>query len=202
MQVHLLSQSGQEGLRDLGREFRALAGKACDHMVVCMGSIEMKLWATSAWTMGPSLPKEDPPSNLFHYLWPRQARGEHHTVIWSVCSCVQGFRQTLFIILFFFFFFVFSRAAPAAYGGSKARGLIGAIATSLHYSHSNTRSLIHWTRPGIKPTTSWFLVRFINHWTTTGTPIILILTSQALESFSVLFTPRRVFKFFPRGFIH
>ena len=29
---------------------------------------------------------------------------------------------------FFFFFFVFSRATPAAYGGSQARGLIGAIA--------------------------------------------------------------------------
>ena len=36
--------------------------------------------------------------------------------------------------LFFFFFFglfAFSRAAPAAYGGSQARGLIGAIAASL-----------------------------------------------------------------------
>ena len=25
-------------------------------------------------------------------------------------------------------------------------------------------------RPGIKPTTSWFLVGFVNHWATTGTP--------------------------------
>ena len=30
-------------------------------------------------------------------------------------------------------------AAPAAYGGSQARGLIGAIAVSLCQSHSNTR---------------------------------------------------------------
>ena len=33
--------------------------------------------------------------------------------------------------------FAFSRAAPAAYGGSHARGLIGAVATGLHQSHSN-----------------------------------------------------------------
>ena len=35
------------------------------------------------------------------------------------------------------FFFVFSRAAPTAYGDSQARGLIAAIATGLHQSHSN-----------------------------------------------------------------
>ena len=43
---------------------------------------------------------------------------------------------------FFFCHFVF-RAAPAAYGGSQARSLIGAIATGLHQSHSNTRSKPH-----------------------------------------------------------
>ena len=41
---------------------------------------------------------------------------------------------------FFFCIFDFSRAAPAAYGNSQARGLIGAVATGLHYSQSNTRS--------------------------------------------------------------
>ena len=43
---------------------------------------------------------------------------------------------------FFFFFFVFClfRAAPAAHGGSQARGLIGAVDASLHQSHSNARS--------------------------------------------------------------
>ena len=39
-----------------------------------------------------------------------------------------------------FCLFSFSRAAPAAYGGSQARGLIRAVATSLHQSHSNARS--------------------------------------------------------------
>ena len=38
------------------------------------------------------------------------------------------------------FFFAISWAALAAYGGSQARGLIGAVASSLRHSHSNTGS--------------------------------------------------------------
>ena len=45
------------------------------------------------------------------------------------------------------FFFVFSRAAPMAYGGSQARGLIRAVATSLRQSHSNMGA-----GPRLKPT--------------------------------------------------
>ena len=42
----------------------------------------------------------------------------------------------------FVLFCLLSRAAPAAYGGSQARGLIGAVAAghSHSHSHSNTRS--------------------------------------------------------------
>jgi len=43
--------------------------------------------------------------------------------------------------------FAFSRAAPMAYGGSQARGPIGAVATGLHPSHSNTGS-----EPCLRPT--------------------------------------------------
>ena len=39
----------------------------------------------------------------------------------------------------FFFFYPFG-AAPAAYGGSQARGLIRAVATGLYHSHSNAGS--------------------------------------------------------------
>ena len=59
----------------------------------------------------------------------------------------------------------------------RPRDQIGAVAASLHYSHSNDRSklplwptyttalgntrfLTHWARPGIKPKSSWILVRF------------------------------------------
>ena len=40
----------------------------------------------------------------------------------------------------FFFVFGLFRAAPMAYGGSQARGRIGAVAASLHQSHSDARS--------------------------------------------------------------
>ena len=39
---------------------------------------------------------------------------------------------------FFFVFLSFFRAAPMAYGGSRARGPIGATAAGLRHSHSNT----------------------------------------------------------------
>ena len=40
----------------------------------------------------------------------------------------------------FLFFFCLLRATPTTYGGSQARGPIGAIVASLHQSHSNARS--------------------------------------------------------------
>ena len=54
-----------------------------------------------------------------------------------------------FPVYFFFLSFVvvvvvaISWAAPAAYGGSLARGQIEATAAGLHHSHSNARSLTH-----------------------------------------------------------
>ena len=43
---------------------------------------------------------------------------------------------------FFFGLFVFSAGGPApvAYGGSQARGPIGAVAAGLHHSRSDARS--------------------------------------------------------------
>ena len=63
-----------------------------------------------------------------------------------------------------FFFVVLFRATPKAYGGSQARGLIGATAAvGLHHSHVNARSLTtEQARPGIEPKTSWFLGRFVS----------------------------------------
>ena len=47
----------------------------------------------------------------------------------------------LSVEFFFLSFCLFwGRAAPAAYGGSQARGLIRAIGTGLHQSHSNEGS--------------------------------------------------------------
>ena len=52
-----------------------------------------------------------------------------------------------YFLPFFLVFLFFSRALPAAYGGSQARGLMGAVAASLHHSHSNARS-----EPRLQPT--------------------------------------------------
>ena len=47
-----------------------------------------------------------------------------------------------------FFFFGLFRAAPAAHGGSQARGRIGAVATGQHCSHSNVGSELRlWPTP-------------------------------------------------------
>ena len=52
------------------------------------------------------------------------------------------------------------------------QGQIQAVSVTYTTAHGNTGSLTHWARPGIKPTISWFLVRFVNYCATTGTPVI------------------------------
>jgi len=47
---------------------------------------------------------------------------------------------------------------------------IQAMSKTYTTAHGNAGSLTHWARPGIKPVSLWMLVRFINHWATTGTP--------------------------------
>ena len=80
-----------------------------------------------------------------------------------------------FIYLFLFFNYLFclfatSWTAPVSYGGSQARGQIGAVTAGLHQSYSNVGSELSLpptpqltATPGIEPTTSWFLVGFVNH---------------------------------------
>ena len=66
--------------------------------------------------------------------------------IFSGYSSRSGITYGSSVFSFFFFFFYhfsISWAAPAAYGGSQARGPIGAIAASLRQSHSNTGSEPH-----------------------------------------------------------
>ena len=68
------------------------------------------------------------------------AHQEHLRLVMHVCIYVH-FSFTKHISFFFFFcLFAFSRAAPEAYEGSQARGRIGAVATGLRQSHSNSGS--------------------------------------------------------------
>ena len=92
-----------------------------------------------------------------------------------------------FVLFFCLFFLPFSWAALAVYGGSQARGLIGAVATSLCHSHSKQSELCLQPTPQlttalldplskarIKPATSWFLVCC----TTMGTPILFFFMAN------------------------
>ena len=53
------------------------------------------------------------------------------------------FRYLFFCFCLSFFFLCLFRAAPAAYGGSQAKGPIRAVANGLHHSHSHARSELH-----------------------------------------------------------
>ena len=59
----------------------------------------------------------------------------------NLSKCGLNFILFYFILFYFILFFVFClfRAAPVAYGGSQARGLIRATATGLHHSSQQRR---------------------------------------------------------------
>ena len=67
----------------------------------------------------------------------------------SISLLLQPTHSVSDLSLFFCFlsFFAFSRAYSKAYGGSQARGLIGAVAAGLRQSHSNVGS-----EPCLQPT--------------------------------------------------
>ena len=50
------------------------------------------------------------------------------------------FNGAFYLFIYLLVFFAISWAALAAYGGSQARGPIGAVATGLRQSHSNAGS--------------------------------------------------------------
>ena len=84
----------------------------------------------------------------------------------------RDFWSVIFENLFFLFsFFLLFRPAPAAYMEvprlgvrSELQLLVYTTAASATYTtaHGNTRSLTHWARPGMEPTSSWILVGFIS----------------------------------------
>ena len=92
-----------------------------------------------------------------------------------ILAIVNGMSYYIYLFIYLFIYLLF-RTALAAYGDSQARSQITATG-GLHHSHSNagsvphlqlsrlnssnTKSLTYWTRPGIKPTSSWILVGFI-----------------------------------------
>ena len=108
----------------------------------------------------------------------------NHEFIFNIWESVSVLQINSFVsLLYLFFIFIFAlfclfRAAPMACVSSQARSLIWAIAAGLRpwpqqcqiwamsviytTAHGNVGSLTHWARPGLEPTTSWFLVRFFS----------------------------------------
>ena len=77
-------------------------------------------------------------------MWFPAASGETLLLVFSHLSPGESLFFLFFSIFLFFSFFSFVfcpfRAAPATCGGSQAGGPIGAVAASLHHSHSHARS--------------------------------------------------------------
>ena len=74
---------------------------------------------------------------------------------------IPDLKYSIWVFLFFWLF----RVAPAAYGGSQARGPVVAVAAGLCHSHAGSKLCLRpppLARPGIEPTTSWFLVGFVS----------------------------------------
>ena len=85
----------------------------------------------------------------------------HPYEICSVDLCLCCFHlifMTWFLLIYLFIYlFLLFRAIPVTYGSSQSRGQIRATAASLRHSCSNVGSLTHWVRPGIEPTSSYWL---------------------------------------------
>ena len=96
--------------------------------------------------------------------------------MWTMLTVVTNSLNFYFFLIIFILIFLLFRAKGVAYGGSQARGWIGAAAARLRHSsarseprlgptyttaHSNTGSLSHWSRSGIQSTSSWILVGFV-----------------------------------------
>lgn len=96
------------------------------HLCVVISQAPVLLWEMKLHMEGSRLPINYLQS--LHYV-PGFATSTSHKI--------DLFITSYFILFYFIYLF---RAAPATYGGSQARSRFGAVAASLHHSHSNTRS--------------------------------------------------------------
>ena len=160
----------------------------------------------TAWMSSLSSGRSPPmrPSLPFSLSPPAWIQGWFYTL--PLCPVVAPTQTSIplcfvFLFLFWPFCLFFFRAAPSAYGGTQARGRIGAAAASLQpqqyqiratsstYTtvHGNARSWTHWVRPGIKPATSWLLVRIISAapWWELLFLCVLLLQASSRPTFSL-----------------
>ena len=116
------------------------------------------------------------------------------SLVWENLHAMGLARKTVLAILIPLLFQMKFRTISSMSSKFLAGILIGLTwnplwLTSAAYTtaHINAGSLTHRARPGVKPTTSWFLVRFINCWATMGTSLLLFWSAWlALPSFSLV----------------
>ena len=78
--------------------------------------------------------------NIIHFFLMIQGFSCEFQFLFSMMMPLQHFEFYKTVFLSFFWSFCHFLGAPAAYGGSQARGPIAAVAADLHQSHSNTGS--------------------------------------------------------------
>ena len=88
----------------------------------------------------------------------------------------------LAVSFFLFLFFCFFRATPMAYGGSQAKGLIGAVAAGLHHSH-NPSSWQHRILNPLSEARAWTHILMDTnwlpyHWAAMGIPSVYFFIGQ------------------------
>ena len=143
----------------------------------------------SVWNWMHLPPRTELFSPCIIHLSKRETKGLQDICKWlsgCILNHLPSSTKASHLILIIIIILSFSRAAPTAHGGSQARGSnwsrshqptpepqqrgIRAASASHTTAHGNAGSLTHWARPGIKPATSWCLIRFVNCWATVGTP--------------------------------
>ena len=91
---------------------------------------------------GGSVPRQEPARGSRNWVGGEQKQKTTTSEV-PFCPLILGFSPEWFGFFVFFCFcfcfclFAFSRAAPAAYGGSQARGPMGTVVACLRHSHSN-----------------------------------------------------------------
>ena len=115
------------------------------------------IWPESSWILVGSLPLSHngsswacliPNSLYFHWpplilhpqMFPISVSASFFVIFTSLLYFLHSTYKWYHTVFIFLFCFCFFRAVPVAYGGSKARGPIRTVATSLCQSHNNARS--------------------------------------------------------------
>ena len=69
-------------------------------------------------------------------------------------------------------------------------------------AHCSAGSLTYWVRPGIEPALSWFLVGFVNHCATMGTPLPILVSPENWVCLFVGVEPRAQLRQKAEGMIY